>query len=907
MSGKHEAERARLKPYLMGKAAPNGEQDAHCPLHKDKTRSMRVNFKKGLWKCFAGCGEGKLSELLVLMDSRDAIKESRIARWHRALLRNKSRLRDFRRARGLSLRIIKEYQIGWDEETKSYTIPIRNADGIPFNVRHYRLNAESGRKIWSVKGLGTPRLFPERILQKHSSLVICEGELDALIAIQNGFPAVTGTGGASVWNDGWAKMFEGKSVVVMYDNDEAGRGGARRVARSLSKYARVWVGQIPLKTPGADVTDLFVRERYSADDFRDLLRSARPYQGSASSNGLQPADVTLQETFNARLAGKTLRTMATVKGKRNPPFLLPQLVKYECTQDKGKVCAACPMMADEGTATLSLQPDDPLLMKMIDATERTVDKLLFAAVGARCTDRISYEAEKHINVEELFVRPSIELAEDEKDSEYIDRKIYSVGRHNTQPNQTIRVVGTMFADQDSQRNMFAAFDVSTVESSLDHFEVTPAVVRELSAFRPRGRQRPLSRLREVAEDLSENVTRIYGRTEMHIAMDLVYHSALKFKFAGEMLTRGWLECLVVGDTRTGKSEAAAGLVRHYQAGRIVSCESASFAGIVGGLQQFGAGREWTITWGAVPLNDRRLVFLDEVSGLTPEQIGQMSSIRSSGIAQLTKIQTEITTARTRLVWLSNPRDGRIADYTYGVHTLRPLIGNPEDIARFDFAMAVATSEVDPADINQPRAVRDPEFSSDLCHQRVMWAWSRKPEHIVWEREAERLVFTAALRLAEIYSENPPLLQGANARVKIARMAVALAIATFSSPDGEQVTVTAQHVFDAAQFLDVLYSKPVFGYKEVSLELRDHSEIASGSRPYISQFINRRRGLGTFLRNCAGSFRSKDLEDILGYNREEAQKVMNTLWNYKMITKVGADIRIAPVLHDLLRDMREGGR
>lgn len=905
MSAKHEAARTRLEPFLIGKAAPNGEQDAHCPLHKDKTRSMRVNFKKGLWKCFAGCGEGKLSELLALMDSRDAIKETTITRWHRALLRNKSRLREFRRERGLTLRTIRAYEIGWDEETKSYTIPIRNADGIPFNVRHYRMGADSGRKIWSVKGLGTPRLFPERILHKHSSLVICEGELDALIAIQHGFPAVTGTGGATMWNDGWAKMFEGKSVVVMYDNDEAGRIGARKVARSLGKTARVWVGQIPIKKPGADVTDLFVTRAYTAADFRGLLRQARPYRGSAVSNGLEPADVSLQETFNARLAGKTLRTMATVKGKRNPPFLLPQSVKYECTMDKGKICAACPMMAEQGSAALTLQPEDPLLMKMIDTSERTVGKLLLQAVGARCNDRIEVEVVKQINVEELFVRPSIELADDEKESEYIDRKVYAVGRHNTQPNQTIQIVGQMFADQDSQRNMFAAFDINTVESSLDHFEVTPAVVKELGVFRPRGRQRPITRLREVAEDIAENVTRIYGRTDMHMAMDLVYHSALKFKFAGEMLTRGWLELLIVGDTRTGKSEAAAGLTRHYQAGRIISCESASFAGIVGGLQQYGAGREWAITWGAVPLNDRRLVFLDEVSGLTLDQIGQMSSIRSSGVAQLTKIQTEMTTARTRLVWMSNPRDGRIADYTYGIHTLRPLIGNPEDIARFDFAMAVATGDVDPADINRPRRVRDPEFNSDLCHQRVLWAWSRKPEHIALERDAERLVFTAALRLGELYSENPPLLQGANARVKIARLAVALAMATFSSPDGEQVLVTPQHVFDAAQFLDVLYSRSVFGYKEVSLEHRDHSEVAVESRPYISQFLNRRRGLGSFLRSCGGSFRSQDLENILGYGREEAQKVMNTLWNYKMITKVGPEIRIAPVLHDLLRDMREG--
>jgi hypothetical protein len=71
----------------------------------------------------------------------------------------------------------------------------------------------------------------------------------------------------------------------------------------------------------------------------------------------------------------------------------------------------------------------------------------------------------------------------------------------------------------------------------------------------------------------------------------------------------------------------------------------------------------------------------------------MSNIRSSGVAEMTKIQSERAMARTRLLWLANPRDARMDDFTFGVQALKPLIGNNEDIARVDMAMGAFSSEV----------------------------------------------------------------------------------------------------------------------------------------------------------------------------------------------------------------------
>jgi hypothetical protein len=385
-------------------------------------------------------------------------------------------------------------------------------------------------------------------------------------------------------------------------------------------------------------------------------------------------------------------------------------------------------------------------------------------------------------------------------------------------------------------------------------------------------------------------------------MDLIWHSVLQWKFGDQFIHRGWLEGLVVGDTRTGKSEVAERLVRHYGAGEIVGGEAATIAGLVGGLQQIG-GKDWATTWGVIPLNDRRIVIIDELSGLSPEDISKMSDVRASGMARLTKIQQEVTFARTRLIWLGNPRNGGLDQYTYGVDAIKPLIGNPEDIARFDIAMAVARGDVAATEFNKRIEAGNLRYSSEACHTMLMWCWTRQPDQILWAKGAEDHVYKLALKFGARYVEDPPIVQMANARIKIARVAVALAARTFSTDaTHEKVIVTKQHVIDAVKFMDLLYNMPAFGYAERSKERLDDVKDAEDNREKIRTYLLENRGLAKFLRSSS-KFRRQDLEEILNRDREAANAIINKLWEARMIRKDGADNRVEPTLHELLREVR----
>ena len=70
-------------------------------------------------------------------------------------------------------------------------------------------------------------------------VIVVEGEkdVDALRNDKIGLDATTCPGGAGKWRDEYGQHFGDASVVIIPDNDEAGRNHAREVAASLQGIA----------------------------------------------------------------------------------------------------------------------------------------------------------------------------------------------------------------------------------------------------------------------------------------------------------------------------------------------------------------------------------------------------------------------------------------------------------------------------------------------------------------------------------------------------------------------------------------------------------------------------------------------------------------------------------------------
>lgn len=131
-------------------------------------------------------------------------------------------------------------------------IPVHDGDGV-VAFKKYRRSpfTEQGDKYLYDSG-AKAQLYAWHEARKHKRILICEGELDALIAWSNNIPAVSSTGGCMTFTQEWAEWMEDKDVLICYDNDEA---GAKGMVRTLGMIPHAKVILLPDMPNVKDITD----------------------------------------------------------------------------------------------------------------------------------------------------------------------------------------------------------------------------------------------------------------------------------------------------------------------------------------------------------------------------------------------------------------------------------------------------------------------------------------------------------------------------------------------------------------------------------------------------------------------------------------------------------------------------
>ncbi len=935
-----------LKPWLYGRPADDGEWRGYCPYCEDpkssKTPSASFHMRMGVWHCVGKCGRGGSIKTLARQIIAGKVKADtsgddnvvpikgkkrplpsarQLMLWHKKLLGNPAALRLVTDKRGLTKETLRKFKIGYDGQR--FTIPIYDADGELVNVRKYKPNAREhkDKMISHGVGYGEGRIYGLDTLEENEDILLTEGEMDRLIGIQYDLPAVTHTAGAPTFKAEWGPLFKDKNVYIAYDEDQAGNSGAQKVRKILEPYAAS-IHRVALGTgiKGGDVTDFFVTLGRGKSDMLDAMRDAKTWFVREGKHKV-PAKgkkVSVEESQNAS-HNYPIEMTVMVAGKQEPPYLAPKRLTGRCDMGAAQYkCANCFFAANEGQRTVEFDPDNKELLNVIGAGDQRLQALYAKLTEANCNNHITFDVEEEFTIEELAITPSVEHRTEDIEVP-IHRTVYNVGSYRTPVNQLARIVGQQRPKPGSQRGIIHGWRVEPVASDLDTFQMTPELYTKLKRFRPAEGQTPLEKCVEIADDLAANVTRIYGRPMLHVGYDLVYHSLIGFMFEGKPITKGWVECLVIGDTRTGKSETAAALTKHYKAGMLKPLEGASFAGLVGGNDKM-QGDHFMVKWGLIPLNDRRMLFLDEMSGLYANGDGRsngiiesMSSIRSEGKAQISKIAAAETSARTRLAWITNPlRGGSLAESSVGcLSALTDLVRNPEDIARFDFVMAAASNDVPSSIINSTRHRKiKHRYNTTLCSALIMWAWSRRTDQVRFLKGVEEHIYAAAEDLGSRYVPDPPLIQIANARIKVARLAVAFAARTFSTDrSGEVVMVKRAHVRAAVQFLDTIYGEQAMGYLERSNKIMENRRRAEKAKVEARKYLKQNPSLiETLLAVGATDFRKRDFEEFGGVDRDDVAVIIPKLLGWRLITRKSRGyMAMEPALVDLLRELEgEGG-
>lgn len=128
---------------------------------------------------------------------------------------------------------------------------------------------------WSVKGVEqVPYRLPQLLARADETIFLVEGEKDADNLAALGLLATCNAGGANKWHASLSQHFRGRNVVVLPDNDDAGRAHAQLVAGKLHGIAAsVRVLTLPNLPHKGDVSD-WLEAGHGADELRAMAERA---------------------------------------------------------------------------------------------------------------------------------------------------------------------------------------------------------------------------------------------------------------------------------------------------------------------------------------------------------------------------------------------------------------------------------------------------------------------------------------------------------------------------------------------------------------------------------------------------------------------------------------------------------
>lgn len=830
-------------------SASSDETKVLSPFTEEKIPSLSINRNTGAWYSFCAddqyggnsiisfhasyyeCTNKTAGQEIYHKFIHPVIPEKQIQSWMKKLHKTPSALA-YLRNRLLSKKIVQHYNLGWDGTR--ITIPIRNEFGLCVNAKLcHPLSKEKKFKMLNYRGkekdvsYGSPTtLFPLSALEEgDDSIVICEGEWDTLALLSIGISAITSTSGGKSWPRNLNHLFRHKNVVLAYDNDEPGVKGRKKVIRQLLDVAKTIKQIIIPKKYGKDVTDYMMKKTSMRDRKawviligRSNLLVDNPIEEISSSE--EVIQVPLDQSSQSKWFGQRIQLEALITGKDTSPYLLPEKFRVSCSLD----CEECLLTKDgKGFREYHIETTNPDVLTMIDTTKQASRQALLNRAGIKKMKDCKAEIKilKTFNIECILLIPTL----DSGSKEYVVRPAYYVG-YGLRANKAYRFKGILLPHPKDQHTTYLFDSAEPVQDEIETFELTQLSKKKLIKLKPK-KLNYLAYLMSIAEWQSRNITKILERPDLHIAVDLAYHSVQAFWFNKEFVPRGMLDILILGDTRCGKGYVTERLSKYYGLGEIASGDNCSFAGLVGGLQQIGSN--WRITWGLIPLNNKRIVIIDETSSLSERDIGRMSRIRSEGVAEIVKIIRETTHADTRLIWLANPRSGQpISTYNTGVEAVKELIGAVEDISRFDFVLTLASNEVPSEVINAPATylIKDSnKYPQELCRALILWAWSRTPNQIKFTDEATKRVINMAIEFGQTYSSIIPLVQAENIRLKIAKISATIAVKTLSVDSSfTNLFIKVKHVNCAGQILRMFYDKPSMSYNLFSKTTMAASKI-----------------------------------------------------------------------------------
>jgi DNA primase len=886
-----------FKQFFKDTTFEGKEVSVRCPFeHLDEKGntyfethpSAHINLDKGTFHCKV-CGEGYsetkfLSKMngISYHEARQLISEidkSNSSTWQKhidALWEIDAKIKALK-GLGITEKVIRELQLGFEAAGVAFPVFMY---GEQLDIRTYNIDKLENVPKWkSKRGAKTGLIIPFDLwIDSKEDTLIMAGEKDMALARSLGYNAINITGGEQVFPKLFKHTFKGRKCYLVYDNDDAGKTGARKIAAQLKE-----VGAIPYVVEGhhlvatdkgEDFSDYIMKYGKSKEDFDAILQTTSEFteeEFQAEKERTFPT-VPLLKATQGQYRNKLVRSSVQVTATFESSFGFSNYVEFEkVTNDEGEL-----LKGQKREVSIDANNLEKVLL-LVDSRLKDADvaKNLFKLANLQGEKGVKMTKLSHETVFKATITDYLESAIVSIDGEEVHKPMeitaYTIGK-KLESGMKYKLTYKLVQHPLQAQEMVAI--VTHIEESNDTvsaFRVNEAVKESLKVFQGSANEK----MKEIF-NRAKGLLGPFANENIFYATDLVYHSPLGFQFGPENL-RGVLDVMIVGESRTGKSATATKLLSTYELGTFSSLKNSTTAGLIGGSNKIGGTFKTMV--GTVPRNHKGLVVFEEFSGAHPEFIKSMTDIRSSGQVRLTRVNGDLFLPATlRMLTLSNQRatDGYskpLNSYPHGVSVLVELVGAAEDIARYDFFVLVPKEKREER-VN-PLAVVPEPFSTESYKNRVRWVWSRKKDQIKFEDGADQYIVDRAYDLSDEFDSHIQFL-GNEAYKKLAKVSVAVAGMLVSTDDDfENLIVKKEHVDWAVRFLISLYDNKVFRLKQYVQEERRYTAIDDEVIARVQDLFRRNSTL-LLQMETTSLMPTRNLQAISGLDQKEFATVMNEM-------------------------------
>ena len=709
--------------------------------------------------------------------------------------------------------------------------------------------------------------------------LICAGEKDMAIARTNGFNAITITGGERALPI-TLESFRDRKIAICYDHDDTGIEGAKNLANALLKYAKevrvvtnfheVCVGK------GEDLTDFFMKYGKTRQDLINYIKQTPLHKYTETEKQKRELPIlTLHQASSPKYINHLVKTNIQVVATMDQVFTTPTSVVAEKTRLSGKDDS----MAQGDIKEWKLTEDNVAdLLHLIDNNfkeDQIKDNLktrMFIPAKERniLIKRLSEETVFKAVVTDLFETQDV-------DTQPMEYTCYSLGTKLESGKKYLVTHKIIPHPYKGQQLIMLITSAEQANDSVSNFKITPEVKAHLDTFKDIQQQTAERKVQFIARKV-KGLLGYNGNDTLIQAIDLSYHTALAFNFGAFKNIRGYLETLIVGESRMGKSSTATALQKTYGLGAFVSLagNSATIAGLVGGSNKTATGFQTRA--GVIPQNHKGLIVFEELGKCAATVLTELTDIRSSNEVRIARVSgTMVLPAWVRMISLTNTKHINnqikpIASYPNGISIITELVPTAEDIARYD--LMVVLGDRGNTNINPLWEPEEP-FDIDAYRTRIRWVWSRTPEQIVFPDHVKQQIIKEANDLNKEYDCHIKIF-GTEAWKKICRLAIAIAGYTVSTDETyENIVVTQSCVSAAVNFLRQIYDNSVFKLKEYVQHEKLFSSTDESAITLLQDIWNKTPGIVQQLEQYA-SVTKNMLAATTGLGTEELNRTLNRL-------------------------------